>query len=317
MSANEEVVEEGVVTQVDEAPPERDWEAEARQTGWVPKEEFRGDPQKWIDAQSYVQKGETFIPLLRKSNSELKNRLGGVEEELQTTRRMLQAATQAIQELKEDSRENTLESAQTRKEQLYDAIAAAREAGNVRQELELREQLDDVNQEIRQAKTKPAAQPASNGEDRPWERNPIHQQFMKDNPWFGVDQEKTNIALGYMNYLNTNPEMKGMSPQERYNAIDKRIRDLYPSSNPRRSGPSRVEGGRPSGGGGRGTDGGPRFDDLPAAAREQCDAQASRFVGKTNGRGEVKYKTLEDYRAHFTKVYNDDSWGTKHLTGGK
>lgn len=317
MSANEENVQESVEQPAEQPPPERDWEMEARHTGWVPREEFRGDPQKWIDARSYVERGETFIPLLRKSNSELQTRLGSAEEELINTRRLLSVVQKEMEELKTESKESTLESAEARKGQLYDAIAQAREENDVRKELQLREQLDDLNLEMRQIKAKPTTVASTApADDRPWERNPIHQQFMKDNPWFGLDQEKTSVALGYMNYLNSNPETKALSPQERYSAVDKRIRELYPGSNPRRSGPSRVEGGRPSGGR-SGGDFGPRFEDLPAAAREQCDKQAPRFVGKMNGSGEVKYKTLDDYRAHFTRVYNDDSWGTKQMTGGK
>ena len=37
---------------------ERDWEADARAMGWSPKAEFKGDKTHWIDAKSFVERGE-------------------------------------------------------------------------------------------------------------------------------------------------------------------------------------------------------------------------------------------------------------------
>lgn len=33
-------------------------EAEARKQGWAPKEEWKGDPSKWVDAQEFVRRGD-------------------------------------------------------------------------------------------------------------------------------------------------------------------------------------------------------------------------------------------------------------------
>ena len=48
---------------VSEAPaqveaPARDYEAEARDMGWVPQEEYRGDPQRWKPADQFDKDGE-------------------------------------------------------------------------------------------------------------------------------------------------------------------------------------------------------------------------------------------------------------------
>ena len=39
-----------------------------QQLGWAPKESFRGDPQLWMDAKTYVNRGEQIMPILRKNN---------------------------------------------------------------------------------------------------------------------------------------------------------------------------------------------------------------------------------------------------------
>lgn len=40
-----------------------DVETRARAQGWVPKEEFRGDPEKWRDAETFVKRGEELLPV--------------------------------------------------------------------------------------------------------------------------------------------------------------------------------------------------------------------------------------------------------------
>ena len=42
-----------------------DIEQTARDMGWRPQEEFRGEASKWVDAQTFVSSGENFLPILR------------------------------------------------------------------------------------------------------------------------------------------------------------------------------------------------------------------------------------------------------------
>ena len=46
-------------------------EQEARTLGWVPAEEFKGDPNRWVDAETFVERGHTVMPILRKNNERL------------------------------------------------------------------------------------------------------------------------------------------------------------------------------------------------------------------------------------------------------
>jgi hypothetical protein len=48
---------------VNSTQPQRDWENEARVMGWTDK--FKGDPTKFIDAKTFVEKGENEIGLIK------------------------------------------------------------------------------------------------------------------------------------------------------------------------------------------------------------------------------------------------------------
>lgn len=45
--------------------PERDWAAEARKMGWRPKDVYKGPPDKFIEAQAFVENGERNLPIIR------------------------------------------------------------------------------------------------------------------------------------------------------------------------------------------------------------------------------------------------------------
>lgn len=83
---------------------DRDYEAEARAMGWHPQEEYNGDPAKWVDAKTFVSRGETQLPILRENarklsqrvrqrddeNAELRQRLDDMQDSLKTMRTMME-----------------------------------------------------------------------------------------------------------------------------------------------------------------------------------------------------------------------------------
>ena len=59
----EEIIDAPVVQEpkVESTPPvENNYEAEAREQGWKPKEGYEGDPEKWRPAKEFVERGELF-----------------------------------------------------------------------------------------------------------------------------------------------------------------------------------------------------------------------------------------------------------------
>lgn len=53
----------------------REAEREAMSKGWTPKDKFKGDPSKWVDAKTFVERGKRFNQNLQNENASLKKQL--------------------------------------------------------------------------------------------------------------------------------------------------------------------------------------------------------------------------------------------------
>lgn len=302
-----------------EAPPEEpqvDYEAEARKSGWSPQDVFPGDPKKWIDAKSWVTRGKDFIPFLQAANRDLKGKVGSLEAALEETRRTLQATNKAISELKEDVNEGTVAATEEQLSKLDDEIVKAHEDGDVKLELKLRDQRSDVRDALKAAKEpKLPVTDASRGTPSAVPdatQTPEFQQFLSNNPWFREDTIMAAAAVEAMRQINANPDTVGLGPAEKYARAASVVKKRFGMrDNPRRESPSKVESSRGEGTTGGGVNG-RSFEDLPQDARAMCDSLAKRFVGKINGRGEVKFKDLAAYRAKYVEDYFTDDWGNRH-----
>lgn len=144
-------------------------EVKARTQGWVPKEEFRGDPDKWIEAEVFNKRGETIIPIMKERNERLEKEIRGMKDSFkefsdfhkQTEERSYQKALKEIERQKLVA----VESADTEGYQT---------AESERIELE---------------KTRPVAIKV----EKPAEL-PEMQEFRKANPWYDSDSELTMEA---------------------------------------------------------------------------------------------------------------------------
>jgi hypothetical protein len=79
---------------------DRDWEAEASLLGWHPLEEFRGNPAEWIDARTFVVRGEAQLPLLRENNRRLTQRVRRSDDELADMRAKLDEVNDSLKTLR-------------------------------------------------------------------------------------------------------------------------------------------------------------------------------------------------------------------------
>jgi hypothetical protein len=228
------------------------------------------------------------------------------EEKQQNLERMLHASEKAISELREGADEGKLEALEARKREITDGIVAAHSAGDVRTDLQLRDELSSINDEIRQAKV-PRSAPAPEQPDVM--QNPEYRAWLGKNPWFGTDAAMSGAALALMQELNNSGKAKGWTPTQRFEYVENEVKQRF---NMGRRGVSKVEGGRNEGGYGGGESGN-GYEDMPVEAKRACDSYARRFVGKQDANGNIKYKTLADYRAHYASDYFDESWGAKQM----
>lgn len=54
-------------------------ETEASRKGWVPRAQYKGDPAKWVDAKTFIERGERFVVNLQREVSSLKAQIEGFE----------------------------------------------------------------------------------------------------------------------------------------------------------------------------------------------------------------------------------------------
>lgn len=267
-------------------------EQEARTMGWVPQENFRGDPNKWVDAETFVERGHTVMPILKANNKRLEGELQKTSAEVQRLSQLFAASQESIQELQKVHTDATKAAVEKAKRDLLSELKSAKENGDVELEIQLTDQLTDLKaqQQAAAAYTPPPPAPSQPQGDA---MHPDFAGWMQDNPWFGVDQRRTQKAMGIAQVLRSDPGNDNLTGRDFYDRILQEM-DGAPARNT-----SKVEGSRPSGRSDSGA-GGRAFSDLPADAKEACDRQARKVVGE--GRA---FKDMDSWRKYYTKLYNE------------
>ena len=58
-------------------------EEKAKAMGWAPKEEFRGDESKWVDAEEFVKRGENYVGIAKENIDRLTTKVTNLEKKLE------------------------------------------------------------------------------------------------------------------------------------------------------------------------------------------------------------------------------------------
>lgn len=267
-------------------------EEKAKSIGWLPKEQFRGDPDKWVPAEKYIEKGENFIPFLQADKRRLEGALSATNQKVSALESSLREATETIEALKEFRTELNKERVEEAREQLVGGIKAAREAGDVEGEERLREKLAETRQALKETTKVTETKPIEKGPD-PME-SPEWKDFVANNPWWSEDpvMRAASVALGQD--LAAKGKLDGLSPTARFAAIAQATKERFGQTEERRD--SKVEGTR--GGGTQRQEKGQGFMDLPADVKDGCARFEARLVGPKKA-----YKTVEEYRKSYAAEY--------------
>lgn len=269
-------------TQVDESGGE-DFEAEAREMHWVPKEEYRGDPKDWVSAQEFVERGRQIMPILRENNKRLIEEQRSMRETVRQLAAKLEAAQGDFDTLQEFHNEEVSRRVEETRKELLSQLKVAKREGDVDTEVELQGQLSKldaantaVEEEIEEAGGKKPDAP---------QLTPDYLEWKSANDWFETDAERTYEAMAQATRLTKErPELRG---KLFFAELDKRLHGKTS-----RPGNGKVEGSR---GGASNTGGNGRtYADLDKDARAQCDKYAKKFVKKDG-----KFKTVDEYRKHY------------------
>jgi hypothetical protein len=264
-------------------------EQTAREMGWRPKEEFRGDEEKWVTAQEFVNRGENFIPILRKDRDNLREENAAIKRSLQETRELLQAHQESVEELRRYHTVETERRVKAAKADLARQLKEAREVNDVDSELLIQEQLSELNAPPAPPPPKPAPAPA------PVQIDPTTKEWMAANPWFDQKPRLRSLAMGIAQELKqANPTLDGKAF---YAKLDEEMAEYLEPLQPVGRPTNKVGSGRTGAPGGSGIRT-RTYADLPAEAKAACDEFASKLVGK----GRI-HADLAAWQAEYTKQY--------------
>jgi hypothetical protein len=236
-------------------PQPRDYEAEARQQGWRPKEEFQGDPDRWTDAETFARRADEVLPILKKRDRILK-------QENETLKRDLKATVARFETIEKRAYDRAMADLEKRQ-------AEAVENGDL---AGVKKATDDIRALERE--TAAPATPAASEQD-------VMEaliEFRETNPWY----DKGGLERDYADLLAQKhaDQAKKMAPADFFAMIGDKVREKYKdrlavndddddAPTPRRKVLSPVEGAGP-----RRPRGGKTGADLPPDAQKTAD----RFI---------------------------------------
>lgn len=267
-------------------------EKEAREMGWVPKDQFRGPEDQWRDADEFVSRGREILPIIKANSRKLLGELNATREELKTLKGKLTTAEQTQKDLLEHQASEIKRQVEAKLKDLRSQKLEAIEEGDHKLAARLEGEIDETRDELAKATTvkSPAPAPAPQAPQvEPWA-----QEFANENAeWFGTDKVKTGLFGGICDQLVETTSLRGAALlSEAKRRMDALI-DKTPAQ--------RMAKSEPGGGGWEGSSSGGKsgkvdYNSLPADAKAVCDRQEAKFVGAGKA-----FKTQAEWRAHYAK----------------
>lgn len=190
-------------------------EDQARDQGWVPKDEFQGEEHKWVEAGEFIRRGELF------------KKIEQVSKSAKRTEQTLEQFKSHYLKMQEIANKNAID--QLRKER-----KEARDSGDFDKVDELEEKMDEVKSNAETSKREILA-----ATEVP-EIYPEVSAWVDRNDWYNRDMPMKAYADTIAIQLNK----QGISGNELLKGIDAEIRKAFPGkfSNPNRDRPGSVEG---------------------------------------------------------------------------
>lgn len=196
---------------------------EALEQGWVPKDEFEGDPERFVDAGEFLRRGELF----RKIESQSK--------ELKKTNAALAELARHNAKIREQEYARAVADLKAQKK-------TALSEGDADKVVEIDDKLDLVKDQQRLATQQALQQPIQQ------EVHPELQNWISNNSWY-----ETNKGMrGWADARGIELAEEGKSPREVLKTLEKEVKDRFKEkfTNPNREKVGAVEGvrGRPAAG---------------------------------------------------------------------
>lgn len=166
----------------------RDYAAEASRAGWQPKDKWSGAPEKWVDAKTFIERGEHILPIVLEQKKELERKLA------ETNRQLKEVQTAAV-EFRAFTKDALNAQFNTRLEAALREKIAAIDAQDGAGVVASEQKIKKIETE-HAAATEKAAATVVQQQDQP---DPDYVQWLASNPWYADEgselQMEANIIF--------------------------------------------------------------------------------------------------------------------------
>lgn len=268
-----------------------DEQKRASDMGWTPPEYYKGDPAKFIDAPEFIERGQTVLPILRKTNERLHGDIAALRAEVrQRDTKFAELENRLAESDLAHSVERQKAVEQARAEVRAELAHAIKEGDTVaiadlqERSDNLRDEARDLREAVKKAEApSPRSQPADQTEV-------MFNSWAAANPWFSTGGQALQAEFG-AELISIRAEQPHLWGYDLLNAAANRLHT-------KRARPPQKVTSAASGGSGGQAGGGTSYADLPAEARKACDDDAKRFVGKGK-----RYETREAWNKTYAERY--------------
>lgn len=221
---------------------ERDFEAEASAQGWTPKDGWKGDEDKWADAQTFVERGEKIAGILKSKNTRLEDRIQNLER-----------SNKEFGEYHKKTLETQRQKNADKVAELKDKLAQAVTDGDGQAYTRFSNEIETVQKEV----------PVQTDDAQVW--NQLSHEWARDNSWYSTNPKLAAYADG----ISERIKYEGYTGKAYFSELTKRVKEDFAEEfeNPNKSKASSVE----AGGKGRSDSKSQSYANLPADAKAACN----------------------------------------------
>jgi hypothetical protein len=222
---------------------ERNYEAEAAEQGWTPKEDWKGPEEKWTDAQTFVERGEQIAGILKSKNAKLESRIHKLED---SNKKFGEYHKKTLEQQKQ---KNALKI-----QELEAQLAQAVTDGDGQAFTRFNKELDGLRQEQTDVPDDVSA----------W--NQLSQEWVSENQWYTQNPKLAAYADGISDRLRA----EGFTGQAYFSELTRNVHETFPEEykNPNKSKPNSVD---DAGEKGKTNSKAKTYDNLPPDAKAACD----------------------------------------------
>lgn len=268
-----------------------DHDALARETGWVPKEEWKGKAENWKPAAQWLERSNSkYVPSLEKEIGALKGQLARERDATERRFNRLEASTRAAVASERARLEAEYE------ERILKATALGDTEGVKTALTAQKRDMAALADKAEKAEQEPKENPKTKDGISDDVREELT-SWAKDNDWFNTDRRLRRIAIAF--YDEVEEDMPAASVSRKLEEVRKRVEEEFPSKFTKKNGadddeetPSRVESGSRNGAGQRNG-----WSSVPRQDRDICDGLIKGdglFLSKEARAEWTKTKTVSD-----------------------